>query len=158
MLYIFFWKPYEKPYGIFSQWYKSDFIIDNVKYNCAEQYMMAQKAILFKDYEIHKKILQEKNPFQQKKLGRLVKNFNNEVWKEHRYKIVLRGNMEKFKQNIQIKNILLNTKNAYIVEASPYDKIWSCGLKAQQAKDIAKWTGLNLLGKILMEVRNKIKS
>ena len=36
--FTFFWS------GPFSQWHPSPFIIDGVTYNCAEQYMMAEKA------------------------------------------------------------------------------------------------------------------
>ena len=45
---IYFWKTYEK-YGCFSQWYRSDFTVENNTFNCCEQYMMYQKALLFND-------------------------------------------------------------------------------------------------------------
>ncbi len=38
--FTFFWRS-ESP---FSQWHKSTFYVDGIKYNCAEQYMMHQKA------------------------------------------------------------------------------------------------------------------
>ena len=41
--------------GIYSQWYPSNFVIDGVEYNCAEQYMMHQKALLFSDEKIANK-------------------------------------------------------------------------------------------------------
>jgi predicted NAD-dependent protein-ADP-ribosyltransferase YbiA (DUF1768 family) len=47
--FIFFWG------GTYSQWYPSKFTIDNVEYNCCEQYMMAKKALLFEDFESYKK-------------------------------------------------------------------------------------------------------
>ena len=34
--------------GVFSQWHLSKFKIADITYNCAEQYMMYTKAILFK--------------------------------------------------------------------------------------------------------------
>eukprot|EP01083_Nonionella_stella_P185161 674395_1 len=37
-----------------SQWHKTPMIINNVQYNCCEQYMMAQKAILFDDQNCFK--------------------------------------------------------------------------------------------------------
>ena len=33
--------------GVFSQWYACDLLINGIAYNCAEQYMMAKKALLF---------------------------------------------------------------------------------------------------------------
>ena len=46
--FTFFWRS-ESP---FSQWHKSTFYVDGTKYNCAEQYMMHQKAgtVLLVDY------------------------------------------------------------------------------------------------------------
>jgi len=38
--YTFFWRS-QSP---FSQWHPADFVIDDIHYNCAEQYMMYQKA------------------------------------------------------------------------------------------------------------------
>ena len=38
--YTFFWRSESK----FSQWHPAEFEIDEIKYNCAEQYMMHQKA------------------------------------------------------------------------------------------------------------------
>lgn len=50
----------------------------------------------------------------------------------------------KFSQNPQLKRLLLNTGNKYIIENSPRDSYWGCG------KD---GTGKNMLGIILMETR-----
>lgn len=41
--------------GCFSQWYNKGFTLDKVEYCSTEQYMMAQKALLFKDNENFKK-------------------------------------------------------------------------------------------------------
>ena len=48
--------------GICSQWVSSKFSIDGITYNCAEQYMMAKKALLFKDTEQLEKIMNTDNP------------------------------------------------------------------------------------------------
>jgi ribA/ribD-fused uncharacterized protein len=144
--------------GAFSQWHKSNFTIDNVTYNCAEQYMMAEKAKLFKDDDIYKQILAASNPGTQKALGRKVKNFDNKIWTQHRYDIVLKGNIAKFSQNSKIKKKLMDTKDAILCETNPKDKIWGIGLKTSDPKvqDQSKWKGTNLLGKVLMEVRKKL--
>lgn len=39
-----------------SQWYMCDFTVDGHLYHCMEQYMMAQKALKFKDYDTLQKI------------------------------------------------------------------------------------------------------
>lgn len=143
----------------FSQWYDSDFTVDGVLYNCAEQFMMAEKAKLFDDKETLAEILETSEQFRIKYLGRQVKNFDEEVWSKEKYKIVVKGNLAKFSQNEEIKDFLLNTGYKVIVEASPYDIIWGIGLSEQDAKetdDPTKWKGENLLGFALMEVRDEL--
>ena len=59
--YIFFWQAKENSNEItkacLSQWYISSFKVDNIKYFCAEQYMMSQKALLFNDLDTYNKIM-----------------------------------------------------------------------------------------------------
>ena len=142
----------------FSQWWPCKFQVDEIWYSCAEQYMMAEKARLFEDEEVAEKILKVTHPKQMKELGRLVKDFKQEVWEEHCYEIVKRGNMEKFSQNPELLNYLLNTKGSILVEASPVDKIWGIRMdKRNEAVEIPmKWEGKNLLGFALTEVREAI--
>lgn len=150
-------------HGPFSQWYSTPIVgkslYSNRTLNCcnAEQYMMAEKALLFKDFESYEKIMDSKNPRTIKALGRKVKNFNQAIWLENCQKIVTRGNFLKFTQNEGLKELLLLTDKKEIAEASPYDKIWGIGIGLNSnAKDKTKWTGQNLLGKCLMRVRNRI--
>jgi ribA/ribD-fused uncharacterized protein len=141
---------------IYSNWYIIPFKdISNVEYNCVEQYMMAQKALLFNDLTIHKKIMLAKVPKSHKAFGRKVSNFNTETWESNSYRIVLRGNYYKFSQNDSLAKVLLDTKDKIIAEASPYDKIWGIGLACndKNALDMNKWKGTNKLGKVLMDVR-----
>ena len=63
---------------------------------------------------IHKKI---------KQLGREVKGYDDEIWSRRRFKVVLFGAREKFNQNYHLKDVLINTGNTKMVEASPYDKL-----------------------------------
>ena len=155
---LFFWEKTEEPYGVLSQWFNSEFIIDDVKYSCAEQFMMAEKAKLFYDSEIEKQIMLSESPKDIKSLGRKVKNFDQEIWNKNAYDIVVKGNYEKFKQNEHLLDILKSTESCVLVEASPYDKIWGIGLKStdSRAKDPNQWKGKNLLGKALMDVRSKL--
>jgi len=151
--FTFFWR------GPFSQWHKANMTINNVTYFCAEQYMMAAKAKVFEDYETLNKILQSTSPKEIKDLGRVVKNFKQEVWDKVKYSIVYTGNFYKFIQNYDLKTLLLNTEDSTLVEASPYDKVWGIGMSEDDPDclDVNKWKGENLLGKAITNVRQTIK-
>jgi ribA/ribD-fused uncharacterized protein len=152
----------------FSNWHpalfvaKSNFEIKNTEnkprmFVHVEQFMMYEKARLFKDMHIADKIMKTSSPKSCKALGRKVKNFDENVWTEHAYDIVKTGVLHKFCQNMFLQRQLLET-NLPFAEASPYDKIWGIGLKAtdKRAQDASKWKGTNLLGKALDSVRSII--
>lgn len=151
--YIFFYG------GVFSQWYSCKFTVDGITYNCAEQFMMASKAKTFGDKYNYNRILSSYNPKVQKRAGRAVRNYDEKIWDKCRYDIVVQGNMAKFSQNDTLRQILLNTGDKILVEASPVDTIWGIGLGLNNPDiyDETKWKGKNLLGKALMEVREKLK-
>ena len=143
----------------FSQWWMKDFCSMENSYLCLEQYMMAGKAGLFGDQEIRKEILECSDPRQIKALGRKVRGFDQKVWDQFKYAIVLSGNWCKFSQNRDLREFLLATGDSVLVEASPYDNIWGIRLQASspEAQDPRKWRGQNLLGFALMEVRDELR-
>jgi len=144
----------------FSQWYRCSFTASELTFNCAEQYMMHGKALLFGDAAVAKEILAADHPKQHKALGRKVKSFDDVVWKANREKIVMAGSRAKFTQNPDLLALLLATKGTTLVEASPYDRIWGIGLSATdpKAQDPKTWRGQNLLGKILTQLRDELLS
>lgn len=156
---ILFWHEYDN-YGELSNWYKSYFVIDDFKYFCAEQYIMSQKAKLFHDADRYTEILRASSAKQCKELGRLVSHFDSQKWDSVKYQITKDAVFAKFTQNERLKALLINTGNKYIAEASPYDSVWGTGLDIETTKQTlsSQWTGQNLLGKILMEVRDDINS
>lgn len=162
--YLFFWGHQPSRNGditksCFSQWWESEFIVDGINYKTAEHYMMAEKAKLFNNDLIRKKIIVCKSPAEAKKLGRQVEGFKPDVWEAHRFEIVKNGNYHKFSQNKELLDFLLQTNNRVLVEASPVDPIWGIGLAEnhKNALNPKEWRGLNLLGFALMEVRDKLK-
>jgi len=159
--FLYFWKDTPKIAGTIdssclSNWYPAVFTIDDIEYPTVEHYMMAEKARLFKDDNIHAQILKSNTPREAKNLGRTISGFNSRLWNKHRMTIVIAGNFAKFSQHQELKGFLIHTHPAVLVEASPYDRIWGIGLKADDpsAKDPFSWQGENLLGFALMEVRD----
>lgn len=142
----------------FSQWYRCRFTEGQHAFNCAEQYMMHGKAVLFGDPDAAAKILEADHPRQHKALGRKVKGFDDAIWRREREGIVRAGSRAKFTQNAELRQLLVATRGTTLVEASPYDRIWGIGLSATdpRAKDPATWRGQNLLGKILTALRDEL--
>lgn len=153
---VLFWQP---P-GIYGQWTPSPFTLDGARYGCAEQFMMAEKARLFGDEATRAKILASDSPREHKALGRQVRGFVSETWDRECLGIVVRGNLAKFSQNPDMLAALLATGDKLLVEASPLDKIWGVGLRADdpQIHDRARWRGQNLLGEALMRVRAELRA
>ena len=162
--YLFFWGHRPLPNEeigtpCFSQWWSATFLVDGIRYPTAEHYMMAEKARLFGDDEVRKQILKADSSTVAKQLGRNVKGFNEDVWRESRFMVVVRANYEKFSQNLELQKFLLKTGSKVLVEASPVDRIWGIGLDQadKRATNPEFWPGLNLLGFALMEVRQWLR-
>lgn len=157
MKYIFFFRVGENN-GIFSNWWKSKFVVDGLEFNCVEQYMMWSKAKVFKDEAAMRAILRSSSPADIKKLGRQVHNFDSKKWDSVKFEIVVTGCYNKFSQNDDLKKALIATGESVLVEASPYDRIWGIGLGPSDPRRLnpKNWSGQNLLGKALCEVREKI--
>ena len=157
---IFFWRENNK-YGFLSNFYYSSFKdLLGFIYICNEQYFMAQKCLLFdsENKKLFKEIMECKIPIMIKKLGRKVKNFDQQIWDKEKYNIMKTGIKYKFSQNKFLKKKLLETKGKDLYEASPYDKIWGIGINHNIAinMDSSNYKGENLLGKALMEVRDEL--
>ncbi|GLX94090.1 NADAR family protein [Herbidospora sp. NBRC 101105] len=161
--YLFFWG-HRPPRdggvgaGCLSQWWEADFTEDGHVFRSAEHYMMAHKAWLFDDAETAAEILAAAHPGEAKKLGRKVRGFDDDVWTQHRYAIVVRGSTAKFAAHPDLRAYLLGTRDRVLVEASPHDRVWGIGLTAadERAASPATWQGLNLLGFALMEARDRL--
>lgn len=161
--FLFFWghttRGNEVRQECLSQWYKSPFAVDGVRFETAEQYMMYRKALLFGDDETAQRVLRSNTPADAKALGRLVRGFDEAMWEGHRMEIVIAGNVAKFSQAAHLRSFLLSTQDQILVEASPVDRIWGIGLAAdhRDAQDPSRWLGPNLLGFALMDVRQNLR-
>jgi ribA/ribD-fused uncharacterized protein len=151
--FVFFWS------GWPSQWHPADFTVDDVEYTCAEQYMMAEKARLFGDEETRRMILSTASPREHKALGRRVRGFDEARWEAACRDVVYRGNLAKFSQSPELHNLLVETGEKILAEASPTDVIWGIGLAADdpRALDRKAWRGKNWLGEALMRVRTELR-
>lgn len=149
-----------------SNWYPAEFDVEmmikgekkTLHFFNSEQYFMYVKAIAFGDYDTADKILNTKDPKKAKELGREVKGYDDEVWDEMRYKVMVDANKAKYSQNKALRDLITSEeyKGKGFVEASKVDNIWGI-LRTEDdplADDEKNWLGKNLLGKALDEVRN----
>jgi len=154
--------PFYSKNSPFSQFYPCKFsdVVDgnHLTFNCTEQYMMYIKTRTFHDTKTAKLIMKETSPLQIKKLGRQVRPFDDKIWNGVAEIIVRRGNMLKFIQNKELAQILMATGKKILAEASPRDRKWGVGLGVKNPKiyNQSTWRGKNLLGFILMKVREDL--
>ncbi|KAG9206896.1 hypothetical protein G6514_000186 [Epicoccum nigrum] len=158
---VFFWRPHEEGTGYLGQWYPSAFTVSGDTYATCEMWMMVQKARLFGDEDTAKQMLQTTDPKTHKDLGRLVRNFDNALWDEKKFDIVVQGNMYKFTIAEDAENLrawLLATGDRMLVEASPSDRVWGVGFTEKNAGANRHRWGQNLLGKALIVVRARLEA
>ena len=140
---IYFYKINDE-YGCFSNFAHYGFELDGKWWMTSEHYFQAQK-FCGTEYEEIIRLLD--NPMKAAEMGR-----NREVplradWEQVKDDIMRKAVLAKFTQNKDIKNVLLSTGKETIVENTSNDYYWGCG------KD---GSGKNMLGIILMEVREKL--
>ena len=133
--------------------------ITKLEFDSTEQIYMWYKAHFFNDVDTRKQLELKLTPKQAKDLGRVVKNYQDDLWECVRFDYMVYSNYLKYTQNPDLKAKLLATGEKVLVEASPYDKVWGVGLLANNPLilDDKNWTGRNLLGKSIMKVRSMIK-
>lgn len=141
---------------IYSNFYPIEFEHEGHLFSSSEQAVMYRKAKLFGANTIADEILKTQSPNEAKRLGRSRKiPFQEDVWIKNRERIYYEVLFDKFKEP-RLNKLLIETKNRILVEASPYDEIWGVGLSVDNPliNYPQQWPGKNLLGKVLMEVRD----
>lgn len=141
-----------------SNWHlQTPYVLDDIQFATSEHGMMYEKACLF-DPSAVDAILDAEHPRDVKKLGRAIKNYNDEEWAANSYELFLPHLVAKFRQNPLALAELESTGSDLIAEASPYDRIWGIGMRPEdpRALDPDKWDGENRLGKVLMRARSLV--
>jgi len=131
------------------------------RFFCTEQAFMYAKAKFFGDEEVASAIMKEdSDPMTVKSLGRMVSGYDDASWDAVRYDWMFKVNLERFKQNPDVRRKLLSKEYAGLefVEASPSDRIWGVGLAQDDPKidDPKNWRGKNLLGKVITQCRDTL--
>lgn len=158
--YAFFYR--EWPSNFKAAPFEWEYAGEKHRFFCTEQAFMWAKAMKFGDRTTAEKILAVDNPMTCKMYGREVENYVEGEWEAVRYGIMRDVNLEKYRQNADLRKKLLDPKfdGKTFVEASPYDRIWGVGLDQDNPAidDERNWKGRNLLGKAITEARNMLKA
>ena len=83
----------------FSRCYPCIFYIDNVMYNCVDQYHAAEKARYFKDTTCLELIMQEQDTEKMQRWSRKINGGKQFASSFDWYKCLLKANMAKFGEN-----------------------------------------------------------
>lgn len=162
----FFLGENSKEFGpkMLSNFYPSPFVVklkdeEELNFTCSEQMFMWIKAKTFKSEEIASEIAAAPYaPKRYKALGRKVIGYDDKIWSERRVRAMYNSIKYKFKTNSRLKEYLLSTGDAILIEANPRDKIWACGMSINSDySNPNHWTGDNLLGFLLMDLRDELR-
>ena len=140
-----------------SNWWVSEPAIpyDNHTFTSTESLFMYLKAKVFRDDVMAERIANAHFD-DAKKLGRLIQNFSDEVWERERENAMYIAIKAKLAVDEVFRDTLLSEeyKGKIFVEASPTDKVWGIRRSISDAYQGKEWRGLNLLGKLLTELRD----
>lgn len=145
--------------SVLNNWNKEHpFTIKGTTYSCMEQYIISEKCLFFGDTDNARYVMQETEPREMRKAGDYVSNYDHQLWLEICRDIVTEGVRSKFSSNEHAKAFLLNTGRRVIGEATKNTK-WGIGVHISDEKvmDTTKWDGENMMGQILMKVREDIQ-
>lgn len=140
---------FDKEYAFLSNFYPSPIVIDDITFPTVEHLFQAAKSVSLVE---RKMIAAADTPGQAKRLGRNVILCDN--WEEIKEEVMLEALRKKFSIP-KLRSLLLDTGDEELIEGNTWhDNIWG-NCACERCKDIK---GQNKLGKLLMQVREEIKS
>ena len=160
---VLFAEPDTNDYGFLSLKWTVELEFNGTMYNSAQQAIAAEIAKSFNDQDNLQKIMIAESPDD---ISYKVENVpgdtevNETKWNDLTKQLLYDVNIIKFNQYPELAARLLETKNATLGAYIPDDNLIGIGLSIDniQAKNPVNWTGQNLLGKALMDIRQKIRS
>lgn len=129
------------PYGFLSNFYRRPVKLKGYEWPTSEHYYQAQK---FAGTPWENKVRQCPNPKEAANMGRRRDLPLRSNWEQVKDNIMYEVVLAKFSQHPDLKEKLLATSDALLVEHTENDKYWGDG---------GNDSGKNMLGKTLMEVR-----
>ncbi len=124
--------------------------INNIIIPSSEHLYQAMRYPLFP--EIQEKIISQNNAMKAKFISNNYKDsLCRQDWDVIKIKMMYWINHLKFKCHPELANLLIDTKDSFIVEYSKEDSFWGA------EKIDYNYVGINMLGRILMKIREELK-
>jgi len=133
-------------FGEFSNFAPFPIFLDGKRWPTSEHYFQAQK---FHDLVAQEAIRRTRSPFRAAIMGRDRKQKLRSDWEAVKVSIMKRAVITKFTQHQELRELLLSTGEAKLVEHTFRDSYWGDG---------GDGTGRNTLGQILMQVREELRA
>ena len=134
-----------EPYGCFSNFAAYPVELDGKVWPTSEHYFQAQK---FAGTEFEEAIRQVKSPMIAARMGRDRAKPLREDWERVRDEVMRRAVLAKFTQHAALRDALLATGDAVLVEHTRNDSYWGDGGDGR---------GRNMLGQILVGIREELR-
>ena len=134
------------PYGEFSNFAAYPITLGKKKWPTSEHYFQAQK---FENPADREEVRKANSPMLAARLGRDRKKKLRKDWEAVKVGIMRQALEAKFTQYAELKELLLSTGNAKLVEHTANDSYWGDG---------GDGTGKNMLGLLLMELRENLSA
>lgn len=133
-------------FGEFSNFAHFPIKLDGKVWTTSEHYFQAQK---FLDQNDQEKIRKATSPMMAARLGRDRKLKLRRDWEAVKINIMRKALSAKFNQHEDLRNLLLSTGEAKLIEHTENDAFWG---------DDGDGTGKNMLGILLMQIRAEIQA
>ena len=133
-------------YGCLSNFSAHPIALKGKTWPTSEHYFQAQKFAGAPDEE---EVRQAKSPMVAARMGRSRKRPLRKDWEAVKDRIMHEAVLAKFTQHADLREILMGTGDARIVEHTENDAYWGDG---------GDGSGKNMLGQILMRVREQLRA
>lgn len=132
-------------YGAFSNFARYPIVVDNKRWSTSEHYFQAQKFESSRDQE---DVRAARTPSEAARRGRDRKRKLRRDWESVKVSVMRTAVEAKFRQHDDLRQLLLTTGDAVLVEHTGRDAYWGDGGDGR---------GKNMLGRVLMDVREALR-
>lgn len=136
----------QDPFGEFSNFSPYPIQLDTKRWPTSEHYFQAQK---FNDAAYREAIRTANSPMEAARKGRSRKIPLRKDSESAKCNVMRKAVLAKFTQHEELTKLLLSTADAKLVEHTTNDNYWGDG---------GDGSGKNMLGQILMEVREQLRA